>query len=122
KTTFFNLVSGAMRVSSGRIFFQGREITHAPAYQRAELGTGRTFQIMKPFPRLTVMENLLVGAYLRHPNRHPAVRWAAEVTEMMGLAEFASASARSFTPAGSKRLAGARALALRPPFLPLGEV
>src|SRR5207245_1635315 len=114
KTTFFNLVSGAMRVSSGRIFFQGREITHAPAYQRAELGIGRTFQIMKPFPRLTVMENLLVGAYLRHPNRHAAVRWAAEVIEMMGLAEFASASARSLTTAGRTRLDVARSLTLSP--------
>jgi len=122
KTTFFNLVSGAMRVSSGRIFFQGREITHAPAYQRAELGIGRTFQIMKPFPRLTVMENLLVGAYLRHPNRHAAVRWAAEVIEMMGLAEFASASARSLTTAGRKRLEVARALTLSPTLLLLDEV
>src|SRR2546426_2427291 len=122
KTTFFNLVSGALRVSGGRIFFQGREISRAPAYDGPELGSGRTFQIMKPFPRLTVMETLLVGAYLRPPNRHAAVRWAAEVIEMMGLAEFASASARSLTTAGRKRLEVARALTLSPTLLLLDEV
>ncbi|TMI75699.1 MAG: ABC transporter ATP-binding protein [Bacillati bacterium ANGP1] len=122
KTTFFNLVSGALRVSGGRIFFQGREITHAPAYRRAELGIGRTFQVMKPFPRLTVMENVLVGAFLRHPSRLAAERWAAEILKMMGLSEFAAASARSLTTAGRKRLEIARALALNPTLLLLDEV
>jgi len=122
KTTFFNLVSGALRVSGGRIFFQGREITHAPAYRRAELGIGRTFQVMKPFPRLTVMENVLVGAFLRHPSRLAAERWAAEILEMMGLSEFAAASARALTTAGRKRLEIARALALNPTLLLLDEV
>jgi len=122
KTTFFNLVSGALRVSGGCIFFQGREITHAPAYRRAELGIGRTFQVMKPFPRLTVMENVLVGAFLRHPSRFAAERWAAEIVEMMGLSEFAAASARSLTAAGRKRLEIARALALNPTLLLLDEV
>ena len=122
KTTFFNLVSGALRVSGGRIFFQGREITHAPAYRRAELGIGRTFQVMKPFPRLTVMENVLVGAFLRHPSRRAAEGWAAEILEMMGLSEFAAASARALTTAGRKRLEIARALALNPTLLLLDEV
>ena len=122
KTTFFNLVSGALRVSGGRIFFQGREITHAPAYRRAELGIGRTFQVMKPFPRLTVLENVLVGAFLRHPSRLAAERWAAEIVEMMGLSEFAAASARALTTAGRKRLEIARALALNPTLLLLDEV
>ena len=122
KTTFFNLVSGALRVSGGRIFFRGREITHAPAYRRAELGIGRTFQVMKPFPRLTVMENVLVGAFLRHPSRRAAEGWAAEILEMMGLSEFAAVSARALTTAGRKRLEIARALALNPTLLLLDEV
>jgi len=122
KTTFFNLVSGALRVSGGRIFFRGREITHTPAYRRAELGIGRTFQVMKPFPRLTVMENVLVGAFLRHPSRRAAEGWAAEILEMMGLSEFAAVSARALTTAGRKRLEIARALALNPTLLLLDEV
>ena len=122
KTTFFNLVSGAVPVSAGRIFYRGEDITRLPVYRRAELGISRTFQIMKPFPRLTVMENVLVGAFLRHHHRDAAEQWAAEVLEMTQLTAVAEASARSLTTAGRKRVEVAKALALNPRLLLLDEV
>src|SRR5213594_3156978 len=107
-----------MRVSSGRIFFQGREITHAPAYRRAELGIGRTFQVMKPFPRLTVMENVLVGAFLRLGCRKNAPTRTFSITVRRGNG-FITWNVRPM-PSSARRYAGACVISrpwkkMRPP-------
>jgi ABC-type branched-subunit amino acid transport system ATPase component/ABC-type branched-subunit amino acid transport system permease subunit len=67
KTTFFNAVSGIIEPNSGSISFAGRDITKLPAHTRASLGMGRTFQIMRLFPRLTVFENVMIGTHLQNP-------------------------------------------------------
>lgn len=62
KSTLVSLISGTLAPSSGDILFEGRSIVHLPAYRRARLGIGRTFQIMRPFPGLSVLDNVAVGA------------------------------------------------------------
>ncbi|MGN6538203.1 MAG: ATP-binding cassette domain-containing protein, partial [Mesorhizobium sp.] len=66
KTTLVSLISGTLAPSAGDIAFEGRPITRLPAYQRARLGIGRTFQIMRPFPGLSVLDNVAVGALFGH--------------------------------------------------------
>lgn len=67
KSTLLNLLSGLLRADEGRIFFQGEEITHLPPEARTWRGLGRAFQIVSPFPEMTVRENLLVGALFGKP-------------------------------------------------------
>jgi len=122
KTTFFNALSGFVRPSAGSLTFLGEEVTGLPPYELARRGVGRTFQIVKPFPQLTVLENVLVGAYLRHPDRAGALRWALEVLEQVELADRRDSLASDLTLAGRKRLEIARALATQPRLLLLDEV
>jgi ABC-type branched-chain amino acid transport systems, ATPase component len=63
KTTLLNLISGVYRPDGGRIFFEGRDITGLPPYSRARLGMSRAFQVPRPFPELSVLENVMVGLY-----------------------------------------------------------
>ncbi|HEY8531592.1 MAG TPA: ABC transporter ATP-binding protein [Limnochorda sp.] len=122
KTTFFNILSGYVRPSSGSLTFMGQDVTGLPPYELARRGVGRTFQIVKPFPHLTVLENVLVGAYLRHPDRTGALRWALQVLEQVELADRRDQLASDLTLAGRKRLEIARALATQPRLLLLDEV
>ena len=62
KTTLISLISGTLAPSAGDVLFEGRSLAHVPAYRRARLGIGRTFQIMRPFPGLSVLDNVAVGA------------------------------------------------------------
>src|SRR4029079_19648205 len=66
KTTLVSLISGTIPPTSGEVYFESRPITHVPAYQRGRLGIGRTFQIMQPFPGLSVLDNVAVGALFGH--------------------------------------------------------
>jgi branched-chain amino acid transport system ATP-binding protein len=121
KTTLFSLISGSETPSSGRILFEGRDVTRLPPHARAALGVGRTFQITQPFAGLSVRENIAVGAYLRHPRREDALARAAEIAEQVGLKDRLDAPASSLTVSARKRLEVARALATEPKILLLDE-
>ena len=124
KSTLLNLLSGLLRPDSGRILFQGQDITHLPPEARTHLGLGRAFQIVQPLPELTVRENLLVGARFGKPQvrQKEAEAWMEEVLRLTGLERRAEALAGELTLLEDKRLELARALATRPRVLLLDEV
>ncbi|WP_135255691.1 ABC transporter ATP-binding protein [Thermus caldilimi] len=124
KSTLLNLLSGLLRPDSGRILFQGQDITHLPPEARTHLGLGRAFQIVQPLPELTVRENLLVGARFGKPKvrKKEAEAWVEEVLRLTGLKARAEALAGDLTLLEDKRLELARALATRPKVLLLDEV
>jgi len=121
KSTFFNCIAGDMAPSGGRIAFDGSDVTRAPAEAHARLGIGRTFQIPATFEDMTILENVMVGAFLRHAHRGEARDRALAVIEMTELKELAHQRARSLGTPGRKRLEIARVLATGPRLLLLDE-
>lgn len=122
KTTLFAVISGFLRPEAGRVVFEGADVTAEPPHLRARRGIARTFQIVQPFARLTVRENVAVGAYLRHAKRRDALDRASEVARRVGLGAELDKPAAGLTVAGRKRLELARALATEPRLLLLDEV
>ncbi|WP_315918585.1 ABC transporter ATP-binding protein [Mesorhizobium sp. SP-1A] len=125
KTTLVSLISGTLAPSSGDIAFEGSSITNLPAFRRARLGIGRTFQIMRPFPGLTVLDNVAVGALFGHgdeANLALARDQAREQLEFVGLGRFADQRADELGGPGRKRLELAKALAMQPKLLLCDEV
>jgi branched-chain amino acid transport system ATP-binding protein len=122
KTTVFNLVSGVYVPDAGAIAFAGEPIAGRRPHEICRRGVARTFQIVQPFPSLTVLENVRVGAFrtLRDPARAGAE--AEAVLQLVGLADKRAALPSSLTIADRKRLELARALATRPRLLLLDEV
>jgi branched-chain amino acid transport system ATP-binding protein len=121
KSTFFNCIAGDLRPTAGRILFDGMDVTDAPPEKHARLGIGRTFQVPATFEDMTILENVMVGAFLRHPGRGEARDRALHVVEMTGLKEQAHLRARSLGTPGRKRLEIARVLASRPRLMLLDE-
>ncbi|HLX81780.1 MAG TPA: ABC transporter ATP-binding protein [Burkholderiales bacterium] len=121
KSTFFNCIAGDFAPSGGRIAFDGNDVTDAPAETHARLGIGRTFQIPATFEDMTILENVMVGAFLRCARRGEARDRALEVIEMTGLKELADQRARSLGTPGRKRLEIARVMATSPRLLLLDE-
>ncbi len=121
KSTFFNALAGDRIPTAGQICFEGRDITRLRPASHARLGIARTFQVPVTFEDMTVAENVLVGAFLRHPRRVDAARAAAEVLAFTGLDPLARAPARRLGTPGRKRLEIARALATAPRLLLLDE-
>ncbi len=122
KTTLFNVITGALRPSSGDVLFEGRSIRGLRPSDTAHLGIGRTFQIVRPFPNLTTRENVAVAALAHERTRASALRRADEVLELTQLSRYAALPARNLTLARRKRLEVARAVALRPRLILLDEV
>jgi branched-chain amino acid transport system ATP-binding protein len=122
KTTTFNLIAGVFAPDTGRVVLDGTDITGHRPDQACHAGIGRTFQIVKPFGALTVLENVLIGALRHSPAMAVARRLAEETLERLGLAAKARAPAHSLTLPERKRLETARALATRPKILLLDEV
>ena len=122
KTTLFALMSGFLRPDSGRIRFDGHDITGRAPQLNARSGLTRTFQIVQPFAAQTVRENIAVGAHLHEPRRRAALAAAEAVADRVGLATQLDKPAADLTVAGRKRLELARALATHPKLLLLDEV
>ena len=122
KTTLFNVIAGYFRPEEGRITFDGRTITGLPAHAVSRLGLTRTFQIVKPFGRLSVLDNVMIGALTRRPTTREARADAERVIGICGLGPHAQARARALPLALRKRLEVARALATQPRLLLLDEV
>ena len=125
KTTLFNLITGVHPPTQGRIFFNDKDITSAPPHSRCWMGITRTFQLVRPFPHLTVLENATIGrVYGRNSVRikSRAESEALEILAKVGLADRASEKAKSLTLVDRKRLELARALATKPRLLLLDEL
>ena len=122
KTTIFNLIAGVYAPDSGAIAFQGKPIHGLHPDRVCAMGIGRTFQIVKPFAGLSVLDNVMVGAFLREKSRAGARRVATAVLEKLGLGPKQDLPASSLTLPDRKRLEVARALATRPTLLLLDEV
>jgi branched-chain amino acid transport system ATP-binding protein len=122
KTTAFNLVSGFLRPDSGDVRFRGRSLMGLKPHAICRLGLARTFQIVRPFPHLTVLDNVKVGALARHPRAGEALDRARSIVGQVGLAGKTHTLAGSLTIAERKRLELARALATEPSLLLLDEV
>jgi branched-chain amino acid transport system ATP-binding protein len=121
KSTFFNCLAGDTVPTGGQITFAGTNVTHATPEAHARLGIGRTFQVPATFEDMTVLDNVMVGAYLRHPRRNDARGHASRIIELTGLTAQSGQSARSLGTPGRKRLEIARVLASGPRLMLLDE-
>jgi len=122
KTTLFSLVSGQLPPTSGRVVFDGQDITGWPAHRVAQTGLVRTFQLMRPFASMSVVDNVAIASHTRDRSRTVARGHALEVLQRVRLNDDARRDTGSLTTAGLKRLELARALAMEPRVLLLDEV
>jgi branched-chain amino acid transport system ATP-binding protein len=126
KTTLISLISGTLPPSSGDILFEGTSMAGVPAYRRARLGIGRTFQIMRPFPGLSVLDNVAVGALFGHGGGNAQLAKAREQAraqlDFVGLGKNVDQRADELGGPGRKRLELAKALAMQPKVLLCDEV
>ena len=122
KTTLFSIISGFLKPHAGRVLYDGADVTGEPPYRLARRGLARTFQIVQPFAGLSVRDNILVGAHLRHRRRDAAQSVAEAIGREVGLGNLLDRPAGALTVAGRKRLELARALATGPKLLLLDEV
>jgi len=122
KTTVFNLISGFFHPNEGSILFQGQDISKLAPHRAARLGIGRTFQIVKPLPNLTVLQNVMLGAFMHTGNLSRAEQDAARILAFLQMSHLSNFSARGLPLAALKRLEIARALATKPKLILLDEV
>lgn len=121
KTTTFNLISGYLRPTSGRILFKDQEIHTLKTHQICHLGIGRTFQVVKPLGRMSVLDNVIAAAFSRVNALREARELALETIEFCGLSSVKDQLAKSLPIAGRKRLEITRAMATKPELLLLDE-
>ncbi|MBW1753199.1 MAG: ABC transporter ATP-binding protein [Deltaproteobacteria bacterium] len=126
KTTLFNIISGRVRPGNGKVLFKGREITACKPHSICRLGISRTFQSSRPFPRMSTLNNVLVGRAFGKRfclrNSSADIKTAQELLEVVGIAHKSRTPAGDLTLSEQRRLDMARALATRPRLLLLDEV
>ena len=124
KTTLVNVITGVQQPDEGTIIFEGKRIDRTPAYRIARRGIGRTFQIVQPFPRMTVLQNVAAGAMFAGGSKTvaDATDRAADCLAFVGLSAMSSMPASQLTLPGRKRLELAKGLATDPRLLLLDEV
>ena len=125
KTTLFNLITGVFQPTEGRIVFQQADVTRLPPAKRCALGIARTFQLVRPFPHLSVLDNVAVGRIYgreRAGSRRQAEGEALDILALVGLADRPDLLAKSLTLVDRKRLELGRALATRPALLLIDEL
>lgn len=121
KTTIFNLINGFFPLTKGEVFFEDRKVSGLKTHRICQAGIGRTFQVVKPLKRLTVLDNVIASAFLRAENKREAAELAEETIEFCGLTPYRDKFAKSLPIASRKRLEITRALATRPKLLLLDE-
>ncbi|MFH1061164.1 MAG: ABC transporter ATP-binding protein [Pseudomonadota bacterium] len=121
KTTIFNMISHFYPASAGRIVFKGAEITRLKTHQVCALGVGRTFQIVRPLKRMSVLDNVIASAFLRCRSMAEARKLAEEKLDFCGLTPYANHLAKGLSIASRKRLEITRAMATQPTLLLLDE-
>jgi branched-chain amino acid transport system ATP-binding protein len=121
KTTAFNVIAGFYKPTQGKIFLKGRDITGLRPDQVSKLGLARTFQVVRPFRGISVLENVMIGAYSRTNDTHSARAKAEEVLDFFGMYRMADQMASGLPIGGRKRLEIARALATDPEIMLLDE-
>jgi branched-chain amino acid transport system ATP-binding protein len=122
KTTIFNLVSGFYTPDEGKIVFKDMDISHFKPHQICQMGMGRTFQIVQPFTGLSVLKNIMVGAFVKVNSVQEAEENGIRILEKLGMMDKKDVSCKNLTIADLKRLEVARALATHPELLLLDEV
>lgn len=125
KTTLFNLISGALPLSSGEISFKGQKISGLPAHRICRLGIARTFQLVKVCANMSVLQNVMLGSLFgkqKAATPADALLEAREALEFVGLAKEINTPAKNLTVGNQKRLEVARALATEPELLMLDEL
>lgn len=121
KTTLFNCISGFYHPSAGKVVFDDKDVTTFSAYQITRLGAVRTFQVVKPLKEMTVLDNVLVGAFLREKQTGKAIEIADQCLDACHLSEFRNSMAGSLPIGFKKRLEMARTLATGPKLMMLDE-
>jgi len=121
KTTVFNLITGFLRPTSGQILLDGRSVVGLRPHAVTRRGIARTFQLVKPFPKLSARENVTLAAFAHEASRRRAESAAGQILERVGLLDKLDSPAADLTLGEQKRLEMARALATRPQLLLLDE-
>ena len=122
KTTFFQVLSGFLAPDAGEVRFKGRSILGLKPHKISRLGMSRTFQIVKPFPEMTVLDNAMIGAFSRHRAPRKAREAAMRALKLVGFADWAQRKAGELPVAGRKRLEVAKVMACEPELILLDEV
>jgi ABC-type branched-subunit amino acid transport system ATPase component len=122
KTTVFNLISGFFHPDEGRIVFEGKDISRLAPHETSRMGIGRTFQIVKPLASLSVLENVMLGAFMHTGSLKQADHEAEKILDFLQMTQLKKFQARGLPLAALKRLEIARALATKPKLILLDEV